>query len=214
MKAFIRKIPFLHSVARQSRAAYGRYRLSKVRRLRPLKLVVGASGVCERDWVATDVQYLNLLKPEQWDRYFDRNSVSAILAEHVWEHLDVEDGRKAAQCCFEFLSPGGYLRVAVPDGFHPDPEYIGSVKPGGTGIGSDDHKVLYTIDILTSVFESVGFRVEPLEYFDAKAEFHYSDWSPAQGMVYRSRRFDKRNCDPHLKYTSLILDVIKVGGDV
>lgn len=34
------------------------------------------------------------------------------------------------------LKPGGYVRVAVPDGFHPDPAYIEMGRPGGYGTGS------------------------------------------------------------------------------
>ena len=70
--------------------------------------------------------------------------MDAILAEHVWEHLDCFAAIVAAQNCFKYLKPGGYIRVAVPDGWHPDKDYIDYVKPGGWGAGSDDHHVLYT----------------------------------------------------------------------
>lgn len=41
--------------------------------------------------------------------------VDAFLAEHVWEHLSLEDAHRAARNCHEFLRPGGRLRLAVPD---------------------------------------------------------------------------------------------------
>jgi predicted SAM-dependent methyltransferase len=47
-----------------------------------------------------------------------------MLAEHVWEHLTEEEGLAAARACFKYLSPGGFLRVVVPDGLHPDPAYV------------------------------------------------------------------------------------------
>src|SRR5450631_4653063 len=121
-----------------------RRRRFKVRaRARPRRLVVGASGICEAGWIPSDIEYLNLLNAGDWKTYFDKASIDAILAEHVWEHLSVDDGLAAARRCFEYLKPGGYLRVAVPDGFHPDPKYIDHVRPGGSGPGADDHKVLY-----------------------------------------------------------------------
>jgi predicted SAM-dependent methyltransferase len=127
----------------------------------------------------------------------------------VWEHLTEEDGARAARQCFEYLKPGGYLRVAVPDGFHPDETYIEYVRPGGTGAGADDHKVLYTHKTFAALFERAGFRVELLEYFDSSGEFHFVDWSPEAGTIVRSRRFDDRNAGGTLKYTSIILDAQK-----
>jgi len=47
------------------------------------------------------------------------------------------------------------LRVAVPDGFHPNPGYIERVKPGGTGPGAGDHKILYTYRTLSAILSSL-----------------------------------------------------------
>jgi len=88
------------------------------------------------------------------------------LAEHVWEAFDIEESLVAARNCFRFLKPGGYLRVAVPDGNHPNPLYIADVRPGGSGSGAEDHKFLYTHSTLSTVFESAGLKVNLLEYFD------------------------------------------------
>jgi len=135
--------------------------------------------------------------------------VDAILAEHVWEHLDCSALILAAQNCFTYLKPGGYIRVAVPDGLHPDEEYIDYVKPGGWGVGSDDHHVLYTYRTLEAVFALVGFETTLLEYFGERGTFHYQEWSPADGMISRSSRYDRRNRTRQLAYTSIILDARK-----
>jgi len=108
-----------------------------------------------------------------------------------------------------FLKPGGYLRVAVPDGFHPDPEYVEWVRPGGTGPGSDDHKVLYTYATFRDLFEKIGFDVVLHEYFDESGQFHFTDWAPSDGMIERSKRYDSRNANGRLAYTSIILDAVK-----
>lgn len=125
------------------------------------------------------------------------------------EHLDARDAVLATQNCFKYLAPGGYIRVAVPDGFHPDENYINYVKPGGWGAGSEDHHVLYTYHTLKAVFASTGFDVTLLEYFDERGTFHYQEWSPADGMIMRSKRFDERNRTRELSYTSIILDAKK-----
>jgi predicted SAM-dependent methyltransferase len=89
-----------------------------------LRLVVGAEGIFDKGWIPTDIEYLNFLNKQHWERYFKKDSIDVILAEHFWEHLTTENALMAAQQCFQYLRPGGYLRVAVPDGYHPDPKYI------------------------------------------------------------------------------------------
>ena len=111
--------------------------------------------------------------------------------------------------CYEFLRPGGRLRIAVPDGFHPELGYIEYVRPGGTGIGADDHKVLYNDHSLKKLLEKAGFFVYLLEYWDEHGNFHFKEWSSKDGHIRRSKRYDPRNQNGSLTYTSLIADAIK-----
>jgi len=183
--------------------------VERVSTVSPLNIVVGASGVFEQGWIPTDIDDLNLLHQADWDRYFKTDSVNAILAEHVWEHLTIEDGLTAAQNCHRYLRPGGYLRIAVPDGLKPDPDYIEYVRVGGSGAGASDHKVLYTVHSLTMLLSRAGFDTQVLEHYDDDGGFHAVDWDPASGMIHRSKRFDERNAGGVLRYTSLIVDGIK-----
>ncbi|NQT22052.1 MAG: methyltransferase domain-containing protein [Candidatus Omnitrophica bacterium] len=187
----------------------GKPRIEKLIKRKPRKIIVGASGVFQRGWVSIEKEFLNLLRPEDWKRYFLENSIDAILAEHVWEHLTREEGILAAKLCYRYLKPGGYLRVAVPDGLHPDLDYIERVRPGGFGYSSWDHKLIYTHKTLKEIFELAGFRIELLEYFDEKGLFHYKEWNPTDGMIRRSKRFDIRNRKGKLKIISIILDANK-----
>lgn len=188
----------------------GGYRLrQRLSRSSAPKIVVGTSGIYEPGWIPTDIEYLNMLREEDWRRFFPEASISAILAEHVWEHLTPEQGLLAAQNCRRFLRPGGYLRLAVPDGGNPDPNYLDQVKVNGSGSGAHDHKVLYTAATLSHLLQRAGFAVTLLEHFDADGTFHHRDWSPRDGMIHRSRRFDERNQNGRLAYTSLIIDAFK-----
>jgi len=175
----------------------------------PLRIVVGAGGLYDAGWIPTDVDVLDILDEAHWRRLFRENSIDAILAEHVWEHLTAEQGLRAAQNCHRFLRHGGYLRAAVPDGFHPDPQYVERVRPGGSGAGAHDHKLLYNHESFGQLFKSAGFQVELLEYFDSAGQFHAANWNPAFGKIDRSLRFDERNKDGRLVYTSVILDAHK-----
>ena len=188
-----------------------RHRLTKAARSTPLRIVVGSGGLVEIGWTKTEQAYLDLLKPDDWARYFKPRQIDAILAEHVWEHLTLDQGIAAAKLCMRYLRPGGYLRIAVPDGNHPDPNYVGAVKPGGLGPGADDHKVLYDYKLLSRVISEVGFQVELLEYFDENGRFVYNPWVAADGMIYRSSRYDERNRDGNLNYTSLVVDARSTG---
>ena len=175
----------------------------------PIRLIIGAAATSQTDWLSTEREDFDLLEPSGWRSYVGPASVQAILAEHVWEHLTPEQGRLAAQTCYTFLRPGGHLRCAVPDGNHPSPDYIEHVRPGGSGIGADDHKVLYMMDTFSALFESVGFETRVLEAFDSQHEFHHQPWSSDDGHIMRSRDHDRRNTDGQLHYTSLIIDAIK-----
>jgi predicted SAM-dependent methyltransferase len=174
-----------------------------------LRVIVGAGEDRYHGWITTDRRTLDLLREPDWAFHFQPNTIDAILAEHVWEHLDSGAATTAAENCFKYLAPGGYIRVAVPDGLHPDTGYIDRVRPGGCGEGSEDHRVLYTYVTLRDVFESVGFDVTLLEYFDERGILHYHDWHPIDGMITRSKRFDARNQQGELAYTSIILDARK-----
>jgi len=174
-----------------------------------LRVVVGSSDIFEAGWIPSEWHFLNLLKEQEWLTYFKPDSISNILAEHVWEHLTPEDGKIAVRTCYRFLKKGGRLRIAVPDGFHPDPNYIDYVKPGGTGAGADDHKILYTYKIMTDILEQAGYKVQLLEYFDESGVFHHNAWDSKEGYIHRSIKNDKRNADGKPNYTSLIVDAIK-----
>jgi predicted SAM-dependent methyltransferase len=209
MKQLIKTV--LRPLRNRLSTAQSRRRLKSAVKRTPLKIIVGASGVNQPGWTATDASYLDLLSKRDWDDFFSDRKIDAILAEHVWEHLSLEDGRNAARNCFRFIKPGGYLRIAVPDGNHPDPRYIEHVKIGGNGPGADDHKVLYDCKLLSKILTEAGFTVRLLEYFDENGKFVFNDWDPSGGLIHRSKRFDERNQAGALTYTSVIADAFVPG---
>jgi predicted SAM-dependent methyltransferase len=205
---------FLDRTANRIRLRWQRFNAFRSLRRRihhpPVKIIIGSSGTIYPGWIQTEVEFLNLLVDSDWERCFGDVRIDAMLAEHVWEHLNRSDGQKAAEQCFAYLKPGGYLRIAIPDGYHPDPKYIEHVRIGGSGPGADDHKMLYTTQSVLEVFSGVGFEVEFLENFDENGQFHEQAWNPEDGHIQRSRRFDSRNNGGQLlAYTSLIFDAKK-----
>jgi len=177
-----------------------------------IKVVIGAGEYNNNPgWIHTQEDELNLIDINTWKGRFDNHSITAILAEHVWEHLTYEEGVNAAQLCFQFLKPSGYIRCAVPDGFFPNEDYQNIVKVGGPGPKDHpaaSHKIVHTYRTLTKLFEEVGYKVNLLEYCDEGGNFHFNDWNPEDGVIFRSKKFDPRNQD-RLRFPSIILDATK-----
>jgi predicted SAM-dependent methyltransferase len=178
----------------------------------PLRVIIGAGDQRWDGWTPTHREDLDLLEPASFARWFGSRRAAAFLCEHVWEHLAEAQGRAAAQLCFSYLEPGGFLRVAVPDANFPDLEYQRTVQVGGPGPADHpaaDHQIVYTLERLSDVLQSAGFTVEPLEWCDEHGQFHHRLWNLESGPIYRSLRMDHRNRDGKLGFVSLIVDACK-----
>lgn len=172
----------------------------------PLAVVLGAGATQYPGWLNTDRDLLDLCVDADWARLFAPASLDRLLCEHVLEHLTLDRNRLALTNCFRYLKPGGRLRIAVPDGNRRDSVYRAEVTPP-----RDGHELLFTLESLSALLGETGFRVQPLEWFDESDHFHARAWNPEDGMILRSRRFDRqpdfRRED--LFYTSLIVDAVK-----
>ena len=186
------------------------YRLNKLSNdERNPSIVIGASGISSTGWITTEQSWHDITSRKSWLLYFSPGKVKRILAEHVLEHLNQMEAVQAIQNFYEFLEPGGYVRLAVPDGNHSSPEYIENVRPGGIGPGALDHKVLYTFATLNVLFTSHGFIVNGLEYFNESGDFIANPWKKEDGMIHRSLLSDERNTGGVNNYSSIIIDAFK-----
>ena len=177
-----------------------------------MKVIIGAGQTKSDDWIATQESALNLLSVEDWDKLFSIESIDALLAEHVWEHLTYNEGIQAAKNCYKYLKPGGYIRCAVPDKNFRNEWYQNMVQVGGPGPKNHPaatHKIVYDYKRLISVFEIAGFEVSLLEYCDESGNFHYTYWNEADGKIGRSFRFDTRNSKESIGMVSVIVDAKK-----
>ncbi|WP_235910415.1 methyltransferase domain-containing protein [Deinococcus kurensis] len=180
---------------------------------RRTRVMIGAGEQQWDGWTPTQQADLDLLDPGTFAAHFGAARADAFLCEHVWEHLSVPQSEAAARLVFAYLTPGGRLRVAVPDGHHPDPAYQALVAVGGPG-PAHDHQVVYTLETFVPVFTQAGFDVRPLEWWDAAGQFHQQAWRVEDGPVYRSRALDHRNAAWRAGtggpgFTSLILDCVR-----
>jgi len=62
---------------------------------------------------------------------------------------------------------------------------------------------------MIDLFESAGLEVELLEYCDEDGTFYQQDWDGADGVIFRSKKYDPRNQGNQLAFPSLIIDARK-----
>lgn len=152
-----------------------------------MKVIIGAGGTEQTGWVSLQEKELDITDADSWARRFKPRSLEAICAEHVWEHLTLEEGLAAAILCYHYLQPGGSLRIAVPDGFHPSKRYIEWVRPG-TGFNGTDHKVLYNYKLLADLLQQAGFKIILREWCDETGRLHFTPLDKKYGYIKRSIR--------------------------
>ena len=172
-----------------------------------VKIIIGAGPTSYEGWLATDLPLFNALRLRDWYIVFPLKSIDRILAEHVIEHWSKDEFCSFLQMIRSFLTGRGFVRIAIPDGFHPSSDYINQVKPGGSGDGATDHKVLYNYLTLTDLLTKERYDYKLLEYFDEVGTFHCVSWVISDGLVRRSANHDSRNQQVPLTYTSLIVDL-------
>lgn len=83
---------------------------------RPHGLTIGAGQAPIAGWLNTDtVPFTNVWYLDASRRFpFDDGSLDYVYAEHVVEHIPIEDGLRTAGEFFRVLRSGGRLRLATP----------------------------------------------------------------------------------------------------
>lgn len=154
----------------------------------PIKIIVGAAMTSQKGWYSTNEQWLDITKESDWKRIFGQKALlTHVLAEHVFEHLDENEMIRSLCLINQYMVVGGRIRIAVPDGYHPDPAYIRHVGVAGVGADAEDHKQLINCDSLIRALETSGFTPKLLEGYLSNGELVLNDLDDASGVVVRSR---------------------------
>ena len=188
------------------------YRLYKVRtrhffRL-PIRIIIGASSTRESGWISTEQDFFDLTDQDTISKFLSKSKVDAYLLEHVLEHLSVDDSELALSLLANTLKPDGYIRIAVPDGNHPDDDYLRYV-----GIdGPDDHKHLWRVGDFERISDELGLNLTALEFCDELRVRRKIQQLDDRGLI--TRRFlnlnsDHSNWQSSIGPSSLIVDLQK-----
>jgi predicted SAM-dependent methyltransferase len=195
-----------------------------------VRVIVGAASQRLPGWLATDIDTLNITLDSSWSNLFSPGSIDNILAEHVLEHLSLDELHSVLMHAKKYLKVGGVFRIAVPDAFHPSRYYYNLVKPGGLETPIE-HKLFIDHEMLTRIADESGYQIRLLEYFDERGVFHKVDYSLEHGEIQRNASnncgldSDDKNVmekfyatipdhlrqqfyDQKITYTSLIVDFI------
>ena len=180
----------------------------KINTYRRINLVIGAGGNYFDGWISTDKDIFDIINPLSWEKKFKNKKIDNILAEHVFEHLNFRDVKKALFYIYNFLKVGGILRFAVPDGYHPSVYVRKLIKPNGLELGADEHKVVFNIDMVEKLAEENGFELDRIEYFDKNGVFHTKEFNFENGYISRcSKNYKGRFTDDQKEYNKLINSV-------
>lgn len=188
-----------------------------------MRVIIGAGAVRRDGWLSLQHSDLDIRDARQWARLFPPASLEAILTEHTLEHLTETEARAAVANFYRYLKHGGFVRCAVPDGFHFSRNYINWVAPNSDGErwlqqfrGREaGHKALWNYQTLSKLFSDAGFAVVLREWFDERGRFHKNEWSTEQGYIrrcYEGAWSKVLSLVVGAPYTSLLIDAIKPEG--
>ncbi len=141
-------------------------------------------GIVRSNW-NSDIVVHDLRRTFPWAD----SSVDAIYSSHTLEHLSRVEGRRFLSECHRVLTPGGIIRVVVPDLGRFVADYASGKRPAdrfiddlGTLYRSDrrlflrllapliefPHRCMYDQPSLLSVMDEAGFSVAPRKPFESE----------------------------------------------
>ena len=183
---------------------------------RNVNLILGAALTKQKGWFSTNEEWLDITQERNWDKLFDsKKRVRRVLAEHVFEHLTLEEMRNSLRIIYNNMILGGTLRIAVPDGNNPNYEYRKHCGINGIGADASDHKQFITFELLSDELSKIGFQVKLVEGYLKNKNLISEDFDDDLGFVMRSRKHLNK-CSPKDGWnfqdanSSLIVDCLKM----
>ena len=179
-----------------------------------VKIILGAALTSQKNWVSTNEEWFDISKKKDWERLFkNKRKMKRALAEHVFEHLSELEMKSALNLIHEYLIKDGTLRIAVPDGNHPNPIYRKHTGINGIGADASDHKQFITYEYLKSELEKCGFKCFLREGYMADGKLVNEKLTSELGFVIRSRNNKSFNTKYGWNFenanSSLIVDAYK-----
>ena len=195
-----------------------KYRYFKLKfllnRNKKVKIIIGAALTNQKGWLSTNEEWLDISDYNDWFRLFHgKPLVKRALAEHVFEHLSREQMKTAFKLIYDHLCKEGTLRIAVPDGNHPNETYRKNTCINGIGADASDHKQFLSYEILENDLKEVGFKCFHMEGYNDEGNLVVKKLPDELGFIIRSRTNQNRSSSKIWDFidsqTSLIVDAYK-----
>lgn len=147
----------------------------------------------------------------EWLRFFEpKVSIAKMSDEDSIQYFSRDELSAYAKNVFDFLIPGGYFRIAVPDknnpGFFSQFIYNPNSLFQKFFISSKFKRKIqnfYDLDSLSQILEEIGFIIRPLEYFDENGNFVKNNHWDIKGDLIEHQSGNWR------KIRFLIVDAVK-----
>ena len=181
-----------------------------------VNLILGTALTKQKGWFSTNEEWFDIVQKSHWDYFFkSKKRVKKVLAEHVFEHLTLEEMRCALKLIYKNMVIGGSLRIAVPDGNNPNKEYRDHCGINGIGADASDHKQFITFELLSNEIQKIGFKFFLKEGYLQNKEFVIEKLNLELGIIMRSRSNQikirsKEGWSFPDSNTSLIIDCFKI----
>ena len=200
---------------------YYKYRLIKLKTYLiffndDVNLILGAALTKQKGWFSTNEEWFDIVQESHWDNLFNsKKRVKKVIAEHVFEHLTLDEMRSALNLIYKYMVNGGSLRIAVPDGNNPNKEYRNHCGINGIGADASDHKQFLTFELLSKEIQKIGFKFILKEGYLQNKELITEKLNIELGIIMRSRS-NKNNMKSKEGWifpdsnTSLIIDCFKI----
>ncbi|MGA0199052.1 MAG: class I SAM-dependent methyltransferase [Prochlorotrichaceae cyanobacterium] len=172
----------------------------------PILLNIGCGDMTKAGCIRTDIlpsggEFLKLLVGQHKIKnelflditYLDQhllNCAEGIILSHVLEHLPAIVAPQALKCCFQYLKPGGCLRVSVPflgkydqDSWPKAQELVSPFLGKNLLIYGWGHRFMYDTELLALLMEEAGFcKVQEVQYQEGALGEFDTTWRKAQSI--------------------------------
>lgn len=133
------------------------------------KIQLGCGSNHLNGWENYDME-VDITKPLP----FEQNTINAILAEHVVEHVSIHEAWNFFEECLRVLDNGGVMRIAVPCVSkifeNANQNYFDFIKRNGWGeanmkdaiksiIFNHGHQTIWEASSLKAILSAIGFEI-------------------------------------------------------
>ncbi|ESQ90781.1 hypothetical protein ABAC460_08090 [Asticcacaulis sp. AC460] len=142
--------------------------------------------------------------PPRHHWYLKAGQVATLIGDRILSYVSDHEARDILLAAARALKPGGRFRIVETDWNHPSGAYLDWAQ-------HFNPKQKFTVSSLIDLLQSVNLAPAPVEFCDdARHQHAFPAHFDLYGQTRRSSRTDSRAADPDLKFSSLIVDGIKV----